>query len=203
MLLAEHLYLVALSMIISLLLAMPLGVLAAGSKRLSAVMLFFWGVVYTIPSLALFSFMVPAFGLGKITAVIVLILYNQYILVRNIVTGLQSIDASIMEAGYGMGLGARHMLVKIQLPLALPVILGGVRIATVSTISIAAIAAVIHAGGLGVLLFDGLRMNHLPKIFWGTLLASLLAYLANQTLLALENKAIQKAGGESRKCKIL
>jgi len=197
-LLLEHLYLVCLSMLISLLLAIPVGLLIARSKWLSTAALSFFGVVYSIPSLALFSFLLPAFGLGKMTAIAVLVIYNQYILVRNTVTGFQSIDASIIEAGYGMGLSARYMFFKIQLPLALPIILGGIRIATVSTIGIATIAAAIHAGGLGVLLFDGLRMNYLPKIFWGTILSSLLAYLANHILLSFETKAIERARGECR-----
>lgn len=198
MLLLEHLYLVCLSMLLSLLVAIPIGLFLSRSKWLSAAALSFFGVVYSIPSLALFSFLIPAFGLGKMTAIAVLVIYNQYILVRNTVTGFQSIDASIIEAGYGMGLSAKYMFLKIQLPLALPIILGGIRIATVSTIGIATIAAVIHAGGLGVLLFDGLRMNYLPKIFWGTILSSLLAYLTNHILLSFETKAIAKARGECR-----
>jgi osmoprotectant transport system permease protein len=196
MLLLEHLYIVFLSMMISLLFAIPVGLLIARSKWLSTVVLSFFGIVYSIPSLALFSFLLPVFGLGKLTAIAVLVIYNQYILVRNTLTGFQSIDASIIEAGYGMGLSARHMFFKIQLPLALPIILGGIRIATVSTIGIATIAAVIHAGGLGILLFDGLRMNYLPKILWGTILSALLAYLANYVLLSYETKAILKARGE-------
>jgi osmoprotectant transport system permease protein len=195
-LLLEHLYIVSLSMMISLLIAIPVGLLIARSKWLSTVVLSFFGIVYSIPSLALFSFLLPAFGLGKMTAIAVLVIYNQYILVRNTLAGFQSIDASIIEAGCGMGLSTRQMFFKIQLPLALPIILGGIRIATVSTIGIATIAAVIHAGGLGVLLFDGLRMNYLPKILWGTMLSSILAYLSNHILLSLETKAILKARGE-------
>jgi len=195
-LLLEHLHIVFLSIVISLLLAIPVGLLLTRLKWLSTVVLSFFGVVYSIPSLALFAFLIPIFGLGKITAIVVLVIYNQYILVRNTLTGFASIDPAIIEAGKGMGLSAKQLFLKIQLPLALPIILGGIRIATVSTIGIATIAAVIHAGGLGVLLFDGLRMNYLPKILWGTILSSGLAYFSNQILLSFETKAILKARGE-------
>jgi osmoprotectant transport system permease protein len=195
-LLLEHLHIVFLSIVISLVIAIPIGLLLARVKWLSTIVMAFFGFVYSIPSLALFSFLIPVFGLGKITAVVVLVVYNQYILVRNTLTGFASIDPSIIEAGEGMGLSTRQLFFKIQLPLAMPIIIGGIRIATVSTIGIATIAAVIHAGGLGVLLFDGLRMNYLPKILWGTILSSALAYCSNQILLSLETKALLKARGE-------
>lgn len=195
-LLVEHLQIVVVSVVISLVLAIPIGILIARSKYVSTAVLSFFGVVYSIPSLALFSLFIPLFGLGKVTAIVVLVIYNQFILVRNTLTGFQSIDAGIIEAAKGMGLSALQLFFKIELPLAMPIILGGIRIATVSTIGIATIAAVIHAGGLGVLLFDGLRMNYLPKILWGTIMSSLLAYSANQTLLLIEKKATIKARGE-------
>jgi osmoprotectant transport system permease protein len=195
-LLLEHLHIVFLSIVISLVIAIPIGLLLARVKWLSTTVMAFFGFVYSIPSLALFSFLIPVFGLGKITAVVVLVVYNQYILVRNTLTGFASIDPSIIEAGEGMGLSTRQLFFKIQLPLAMPIIIGGIRIATVSTIGIATIAAVIHAGGLGVLLFDGLRMNYLPKILWGTILSSALAYGSNQILLSFETKALLKARGE-------
>lgn len=195
-LLLEHLHIVFLSIVISLLIAIPVGLLLARSKCLSTAVLSFFGFVYSIPSLALFSFLIPVFGLGKITAIVVLVIYNQYILVRNTLAGFASIDPAIIEAAKGMGLNGSQLFFKIQLPLAMPIIVGGIRIATVSTIGIATIAAVIHAGGLGVLLFDGLRMNYLPKILWGTILSSMLAYSANRFLLSFETKAILKARGE-------
>lgn len=196
LLLGEHLLMVTVSVAISLMIAIPAGFFIARSKWLSTAALSLFGVIYSIPSLALFSFLIPVFGLGKTTAVFVLVIYNQYILVRNTLAGFQAIDPAIIEAGRGMGLDSRRLFFTIELPLALPIILGGVRVATVSTIGIATIAAVIHAGGLGVLLFDGLRMNYLPKILWGTLLSSVLAYLGNQGILALEKRALRRARGE-------
>ncbi|CUH95975.1 putative membrane protein [Propionispora sp. 2/2-37] len=198
-LLGEHLLLVTVSVVLSLLIAIPTGFCIARSKWLSTAALSLFGALYSIPSLALFSFLIPVFGLGKTTAVFVLIVYNQYILVRNTLAGFQAVDPAIIEAGRAMGLDTRRLFFTIELPLALPIILGGVRIATVSTTGIATIAAVIHAGGLGVLLFDGLRMNYLPKMLWGALLASVLAYLGNQGILALEKRALQHARGEGGK----
>ena len=196
LLLLEHLLIVSLSIVISLLIALPIGILIARSKWVATSVLSFFGVVYSIPSLALFSLFIPLLGLGKMTAIVVLVIYNQFILIRNTLMGFESIDPSVIEAGRGMGLSAIQLFVKIELPLAMPIILGGIRIATISTIGIATIAAVIHAGGLGVLLFDGLRMNYLPKILWGTIMCSGLAYLANQLLLTIERKSIVKARGE-------
>lgn len=197
LLLLEHLQIVLLSLLISLLIAVPAALLISRSKRVSTAVLAVFGVIYSIPSLALFALLIPFLGLGKITAVFVLVLYNQYILVRNILAGFQSVEPSIIEAGRGMGLSPLQLFFKIQLPLAMPVILGGIRIATVSTIGIATIAAAINAGGLGVILFDGLRMSYLPKILWGTILASGLAFAANQVLLLFEKRSMLKARGEA------
>lgn len=195
-LLLEHIYIVSLSILISLLIAIPIALFILRSKILSTAVLSLFGVIYSIPSLALFALLIPLLGLGKNTAIIVLVAYNQYILVRNILAGFQSIDSQIIEAGKGMGLGTVQLFLKIQLPLALPIVLGGIRITAVSTIGIATIAAVINAGGLGVILFDGLRMNYLPKILWGTIMASGLAFLVNQSLLTLEKRYSLKARGE-------
>lgn len=199
LLMTEHLQIVALSISISLVIAIPVSLLILRSKVLSMIVLSTLGVIYSIPSLALFALLIPILGLGKGTAIFVLVIYNQYILVRNIFAAFQSIDPAIVEAGIGMGFNSFELFLKIQLPLALPIILGGVRIATITTIGIATIASVINAGGLGVILFDGLRMNYLPKILWGTIMSAGLALVANQILLYLEKLASYKANG---KCKV-
>ena len=195
-LLLQHLQIVSLSVSISLIIAIPVSILILRSKFLSVVVLSSLGVIYSVPSLALFALLIPVLGLGKGTAIFVLIIYNQYILVRNILAAFKSIDQSIIEAGKGMGFNSYQLFLKIQLPLALPIILGGVRIATVTTIGIATIASVINAGGIGVILFDGLRMNYLPKILWGTIMSATLALGANQILLCFEKVAIFKATGQ-------
>ncbi|MBC8062403.1 MAG: ABC transporter permease [Clostridiaceae bacterium] len=194
-LLLQHLQIVSLSIIISFGIAIPVSLLILRSKVLSMIVLSSLGVIYSIPSLALFALLIPVLGLGRETAIFVLVIYNQYILVRNILAAFQSIDPFIVEAGKGMGLNSSQLFLKIQIPLALPIILGGIRIATITTIGVATIAAVINAGGLGVILFDGLRMNYLPKILWGTIMSAGLALGANQILLYLEKLASFKANG--------
>lgn len=198
-LLLQHIQLVVISVAISLLIATALAILVLRSKWASMILLSLFGVLYSIPSLAMFAFLIPVLGLGEKTAVVVLIIYNQYILVRNILIAFQSIDPSIIEAAKGMGLNSRQLFIDIQLPLAAPIIIGGTRIAIVSTIGIATIASVINAGGLGVILFDGLRMNYITKILWGTIMAAGLALIANQILLFVEKIADRISKGECDK----
>lgn len=194
-LLLEHIGVVLTSVFIALLIAIPISFIALKSKTLSLLLVSIFSVVYSIPSLAMFALLIPILGIGKKTAVIVLVLYNQYVLLRNIIAAFNTIDISVIEAGSGIGLNYLELFLKIKLPLALPVILGGIRIAIVNTIGIATIASVISAGGLGVILFDGLRTGNMSKIFLGTIIASLLAFIANQSLSFLEKKASNKAKG--------
>ncbi len=195
-LLSQHIYLVFVSIAISIVIAIAIVLVIFSSKILSAIVLAIFGILYSIPSLAMFAFLIPVLGLGEQTAIFVLVIYNQYILVRNILVAFQSIDPSIIETAKGMGLNSTQLFINIQMPLALPIILGGTRIAVVSTIGVATIAAVVNAGGLGVMLFDGLRMNYLTKILWGTIMAAGLSLVANQALLFLEKIASQNARGE-------
>lgn len=193
----QHILLVSMSLGFAVIFALPVGfLLSKSNKCFSAPILALLGVIYTIPSLAFFALIIPVAGLGVKPAVIALVAYSQFILVRNIMVGFQSINLSIIQAGKGMGLGWLQMLWKIELPLALPVIIGGIRIATISIIGIATIAAWINAGGLGVILFEGLYQNSAPKIFWGTCFVSVLAITTNQLLLWVEKYARLKAQGE-------
>lgn len=196
-LLLEHISLVVVSVFIALLIAIPLSLLVLKSRILSLSMVSIFSVIYSIPSLAMFALLIPIIGIGKKTAIFVLVLYNQYILLRNIIAAFDSIDSGVIEAGSGMGLGYTQLFFKIKLPLAMPILLGGIRISIVTTIGIATIASVISAGGLGVILFDGLRTNNITKILWGTIMASLLAYMANQVISLLEKKATRKAEGNN------
>ena len=195
-LLWQHLILTISTLCIALVISLPIGLLLARYKWVSVPVLSVLGILYSIPSLAMFAFLIPFIGLGAKTAIIALVAYSQLILVRNVMVGFQSIDPAIIEAGRGMGLSAKELFMKIQLPLALPIILGGLRIATVSTIGIATIAAWINAGGLGVILFEGLYQNHTAKMLWGTVVVSLLAIAANQLLMMLEKRMALKAKGE-------
>lgn len=185
---AEHLLLVASALLISLLLAAALTVLGTYSRIVSEAMVGLFSMIYSVPSLAMFALLIPLTGLGKTTAVVVLVIYNQYLLLRNFLAGLDGVDFGIVEAAAGMGMTKMQILVKIKLPLAKPALIAGIRIASVSTVSIAVIAASINAGGLGTILFDGLRTMNFAKIFWGSAASALLAVLFDGLLGFFEKK---------------
>ncbi len=184
----EHLLLVLLALVISLIVAAALTILCSYSKAASNITLGLLSMVYSIPSLAMFALLIPLTGLGRTTAVTVLVVYNQYLLLRNFLAGLDSVDESIVEAAVGMGMAPMQLLFKIKLPLAKKAIVAGIRIALVATVSIATIAASINAGGLGTILFDGLRTMNYAKIVWGSVLSALLAILIDVLLRLLEKK---------------
>ncbi|MCL2403249.1 MAG: ABC transporter permease, partial [Coriobacteriia bacterium] len=142
--------------------------------------------LYSVPSLALFALSIPLFGIGQTTAIIVLVAYNQFLLVRNFAAGLAQVDPGLTEAARSLGLTQLQVFTYIQLPLAMPVFIAGIRLATISTIGIATIASLIDAGGLGVLLFSGLRTGNLNQLLWATLLAAALALFANVLLTGIE-----------------
>ncbi|MDR0383089.1 MAG: ABC transporter permease [Spirochaetaceae bacterium] len=194
--LGQHLFILILTMTISLTLAALLALLlhrkGQGAERAA---LRIAGAVYAIPSLALFALLIPVLGLGMRTAVCVLALYNQFLLLRNFLAGFNAVPPPLVEAGCGMGMTWLQIVILIKLPLSLPVIIAGIRLAVVSTIGIGTIAAVINAGGIGAILFDGLRTNNAVKIIWGALLCGLLALGANAALLRLEALAHKTAQG--------
>lgn len=178
----EHLLLVFTAMLLSLLLAAVLTLLCERFQSLGKVLLHLLSMLYSVPSLALLALMIPLTGLGKTTAVIVLVFYNQYLLLRNFLAGLGEVDKSVVEAATGMGMTPMQVLVRIKLPLSKRALAAGIRIALISTVSIATIAASVNAGGLGELLFDGLRTMNTAKIVWGSLLSALLAFLLDAGL---------------------
>lgn len=190
--LGEHVVLVATALVLALAVALPLGVLAARRPRVGDAILAVLAVVYTIPSLALLALLVALFGLGTPTAIAALVAYAQLMLVRNVVTGLRGIPAAVLDAADGLGLTARQRLLRIELPLALPVILAGVRIATVALIALATVAAWIDAGGLGALIFEGLHQDDPPKIVAGSVAAIALALIADAGLRRVERLAAQR-----------
>lgn len=145
-------------------------------------------MLYSIPSLAMFAILIPLTGLGKTTAILVLVIYNQYLLLRNFLTGLREVDESIIEAATAMGMKKMQLVLLIQLPLSKKAIFAGIRIAIVSTIGIGTIAASINAGGLGTILFDGLRTLNTNKIIIGSILSASLAIVAHYGLRGIEVK---------------
>ena len=185
-LLLQHLALTFGALALAFGIAAPLGVLAARKRRAGNAILGVLGVIYTIPSLALFALLIPLFGLGFPTALIALVAYAQMILVRNVATGLRNVPASMREAALGLGLSPLQTLWRVEVPQALPAIVGGIRIATVSLIAIANLAAWIDAGGLGVLLFAGLQRDEPDKIVAGSVVCIALALAADLSLRGLE-----------------
>ncbi|KIL36862.1 glycine/betaine ABC transporter permease [Cohnella kolymensis] len=194
--LREHLTLTLISLVIALAIALPVGYLLSKYRRVSIPVMSVLGIIYAVPSLGMFALLIPWVGLGMKPAIIALVVYSQLILVRSVISGFQSIEPSVIEAGKGMGLSRWQLFRRIEFPLALPIVLGGLRVASVSVIGIATIAAWVNAGGLGVVLFEGLYQNSAPKIFWGTLFVSALAIIVNQLLLYLERTAMSRARGE-------
>ena len=189
--LLEHISLTAITLAFSVLLASALTVLAVVMPVIGNMLTVVFSVVYSIPSLALFALMIPLTGLGRTTAVIVLCAYNQYLLLGNFLTGLNEVDPGVREAAKGIGMTAMQELFFVQIPLARKALFAGIRLAMVSTIGIGTIAAAIHAGGLGTLLFDGLRTMNTAKILWGSLLSAVLAVSANG-LLKLAEKGVRR-----------
>jgi osmoprotectant transport system permease protein len=185
--LGAHLQITGLALLMALLIALPLGTLLASHPILTGPVMGFLGLLYTIPSLALIVLLLPFTGLNAKSVTIALIIYAQVILVRNIVAGLTGIDRAITEAARGMGMNAWQRWWRVQLPLALPVILAGVRIAAVVCVGIATIGAKFNAGGLGVLLFQGIAQGgRADKIWAGALLVGGLSLVVNTVLLLLE-----------------
>lgn len=184
----QHLMLVIVSLAISFVLSIVISYILLKLPKIQRIVENLFGAIYSVPSLALFALMIPITGLGDETAIIALVIYNQYLLIRNILAGINGIDKSILEAGTGMGMSQGQIFVKVILPLAAPSIIAGVRLAVVSTTGIATIAASINAGGLGTVLFSGMRTMNSEKIFIGTLLCIIIAFAADVGIKFIENK---------------
>jgi len=187
----EHLILVLVSMAIAAAIAVPLGMLIVGHPRLRAIALAAASVLQTIPSLALFGFLIPLpfiGGIGAHTAIVALVLYALLPILRNTYVGLTSVDAAILEAAEGMGMTDEQILFRVRLPLASSVIMAGIRTAAVITIGVATIAAAIGAGGLGTFIFRGVAMVNDAVILAGAVPAAILALLADSLLGLLERR---------------
>ena len=187
----EHLVLVGISTGIAILIGVPLGILLTRRPRLSPPVLGVANVFQTIPSLALFGFLIPLpfiGGVGARTAIVALVVYALLPIIRNTYAGIQGVDPAVREAGLGMGMTDRQLLFKVEIPLAFGVILTGIRVATVIGVGVATIAAAIGAGGLGVFIFRGVAMVNNTLILAGALPAALIALGADLLLGRLERR---------------
>ena len=187
----DHLTLVVIAMDIAIAIAVPLGMLVVQHRHLRAFALGLASVFQTIPSLALFGFLIPIpfiGGIGRRTAIVALVLYALLPILRNTYVGLSGVDPAILEAAEAMGMTTTQILLRVRLPLALSVILAGIRTATVITIGVATIAAAIGAGGLGTFIFRGVAMVSDAVILAGAIPAALLALIADGLLALLERR---------------
>ena len=185
--LRQHVTLTLVSVALGLLLAVPLALLARRFRVLETPVVGLTGLIYTIPSLALFAVLAPVTGLTATTVVVGLTAYTLLVLVRTLLAGLDGVPDDVREAARGMGVGPVRMLLKVELPLALPTIVAGLRVATVSTVALVTVGVVVGNGGLGQLLFAGFNNNlYRAEIFTATALCVLLALVADLLLLGLE-----------------
>lgn len=183
----EHLGISMLSILIAGVLGLFIGVFISKYKGTSGVVLTFINIIYTIPSISLLGFLIPFSGIGNTTAVIALTVYALLPMVRNTHTGILHIDPSILEAARGMGSTDFQVLYKIQLPLALPVIISGLRNMVVMTIALAGIASFIGAGGLGVAIYRGITTNNMAMTICGSLLIAIIAFLMDFLIGGIEH----------------
>jgi osmoprotectant transport system permease protein len=182
----KHLTIVGITMLISLIIAIPVGILLARYRRLYLPVVSITGVLYTIPSIAAFALLIPITGLSPATAIIPLVIYNQLVLIRNTVAAVNGIDPLLIEVGRAMGMKPQQVLFRVTLPLALPVIVAGIRIATVTTMGIAALAALVGQSDLGDLIFQNIASGDFDTVVGGAILIALLAITADLLLLALQ-----------------
>jgi osmoprotectant transport system permease protein len=175
----EHLELVGISIFVATVVGIPLGVAASRNTAMKRWSVGFANVTQTIPSLALFGFLMPATGIGVRTAVIALALYALLPILRNTCVGIAGVDRGVIEAALGMGMTRRQMLWQVELPLAMGVILAGLRVAAVTSVGVATIAAAVGAGGLGTFIFQGLTMVNNNVILAGAIPTAILALLAD------------------------
>jgi osmoprotectant transport system permease protein len=183
---AEHLLLTGLALGFGLAISIALALIGLRFPRLYPPITWVAGVLYTIPSLALFVLLVPITGFTILTAQIGLVSYTLLILTRNIVAGIQGVDPAVREAALGMGYGTRRLFLEIELPLALPVILAGIRIAAVTTIGLVTITALIGQGGVGFFILRGLQRFFNTEIVLGTALSVILAVAVDLLLVLIE-----------------
>ena len=182
----QHLGITAASVVLGLAIALPLALVARRYHWLESTILGLATGLYTIPSLALFPLLVPFTGLSATTVVIGLALYSLTILVRNTLEGLRAVPDDVRESAAGLGYGPTRMLLKVELPLALPVIMAGLRIATVSSVALTTVGALVAYGGLGNMILDGVNSNFKAEIMTASILCVILAFLLDAVLVIVQ-----------------
>ena len=188
----EHIYISLMGLTLGIFFAVLLGILLSKTKKLSNFIIGLTSLLQTIPSLALLAIMIPIFGVGKKPAIIALFIYSLLPILRNTFIGINGVDENIVDAGRGLGMTEFQSLAKIEIPLAVPAIMSGIRLSAVYIISWATIASYIGAGGLGDLIFSGLNNYNRPSIIFGTIPVTILALTVDFIFNKIENKVLAK-----------
>jgi osmoprotectant transport system permease protein len=183
----EHLYISLIAVLLGVIVAIPLGIALTRVPKIAGVVIGIVSVIQTFPSLAILAFFIPILGVGKVPAIIALFIYSMLPILRNTYTGIKGVDQNLLEAGRGMGMTTWETIISIELPLAVPVIMAGIRLSTVYLIGWATLASFIGGGGLGDFIFDGLNLFQPSLILAGAIPATLLALIFDFVLGRLEN----------------
>ncbi|HEX3643542.1 MAG TPA: ABC transporter permease [Ktedonobacteraceae bacterium] len=182
----QHLYLVGTSLIIAIIIAIPLGILISRYRKFYLPVIAIADILYTIPGIALVGILITLFNTGSATIIIPLVLYAQLVLIRNTTTAIDAIDPLLLEVGRAMGMNSTQLFFRVILPLAIPVIIAGIRIVTVTSIGIASLAALVGQGGLGTLVFSNLSSFDFDAISAGAILMAAFAVVADLVLLGVQ-----------------
>ncbi|GAC1352928.1 MAG: ABC transporter permease [Polyangiales bacterium] len=191
--LGQHLALTLSSLVMAIVIGLPLGIYLAREKFLAGPTLAVLSTIQTIPSVALLGFLIPLLGIGAKPAILALFIYALLPIVRNAFTGISQVDPSAIEAARGIGMTERQILMRVMLPQSLPILMAGVRTSTVLNVSVATLAALIGAGGLGTFIFRGISMVNTPMILAGAIPTALLA-VALDALLAFAERGLTPRG---------
>jgi len=186
--LLQHIGISLTALVIAFVIALPVGVWAARDARVQAAAITIAGFLYTIPTLAFLALLIPLVGLGPANAIIAMVAFSLVVLIRNIATGIRQVPEDIVDSARGMGMGPAQILLRVELPLALPLIVAGLRVSAVTVISVSVVAAYVNAGGLGTLIFNGIATDHPPKIWSGAIAACALAVAVDASLAAVERR---------------
>lgn len=187
----QHIAISLTALTIAFALSLTIGIVAARREKLYGAVMTISGFLYTIPTLAFLAFLIPVVGLGRTNAIITMVAFSMMILIRSVVTGIRDVPADVIDAARGMGMNPGQIMRRIELPLALPLIVAGLRVSAVTLISVTVVAAYVNAGGLGTLIFNGIASDHAAKIWAGALTVCALAIVVD-LLLALTERRLRR-----------
>lgn len=188
----QHLGLTFVSLLLAIVVGVPLGILIARKRLFANPVLGTAGILQTVPSIALLGFMIPAFGIGATPAIVALLIYALLPIIRNTYTGITGVDPAVIEAAKAMGMNRKQLLFKVELPLAMPVIIAGIRTAAVINVGVATLASFVAAGGLGEFIFGGISLNNTNMILAGAIPAALLAIILDQLIAVLQKTGYRR-----------